>query len=275
MATEGKVPPGDSDPIARRIEDLSRKVDEVRSAAASAKAAGHIMTLLIAVAAVVGVVTLVSPFWGLKEKKHQDELVAALVAEYNATIKADLMKELEESQANTGPVVREILTKKWHERSPEVVDAFSKESSIFTDNVKKLGEKMWQTHIANLDSQIYNRLEKSVPDLADADKTEVVLNNAHEAVNSAVERLISEYLKEHVDSINSIQEQITAFPIPSHIKDKSDDELRDAFSDILITYSTNTLKAGLNPQSRAFLSDLGNSPEDAAASDSEAAEKGN
>ncbi|HNM47843.1 MAG TPA: hypothetical protein PKH51_12555, partial [Candidatus Sumerlaeota bacterium] len=134
---------------------------------------------------------------------------------------------------------------------------FDAETKTFMENVKKMGETMWKDHIQNLDAQIYKRIEERVPELADHEKAEVAITNAHQAVNAAIERLISEYLEEHVNSISSIQEQITNFPIPTHVKDKSDDELRDAFMDLLATYSTNTLKAGLSPQTREFLADLG------------------
>ncbi len=256
MATEGKVPPsGDGDPVARRIADLSKKLDEVKSATASAKAAGHVMTLLLVVAAIFGVVSLASPFWALKERP--EDVKRAMIAEFDKAIKPELMRELEESQSKTGPVVREMIYTKVRERGPEFVDAFDAETKTFMENVKKMGETMWKDHIQNLDAQIYKRIEERVPELADHEKAEVAITNAHQAVNAAIERLISEYLEEHVNSISSIQEQITNFPIPTHVKDKSDDELRDAFMDLLATYSTNTLKAGLSPQTREFLADLG------------------
>lgn len=256
MATEGNVPPsGDGDPIARRIADLSKKLDEVKSATASAKAAGHVMTLLLVVAAIFGVVSLASPFWTLKERP--EDIKRAMIAEFDKAVKPELMRELEESQSKTGPAVRQMVYTKVRERGPEFVDAFDAETKTFMENVKKMGGTMWKDHIQNLDAQIYKRIEERVPELADHDKAEVAITNAHQAVNAAIERLISEYLEEHVNSISSIQEQITNFPIPTHVKDKSDDELRDAFMDLLATYSTNTLKAGLSPQTREFLADLG------------------
>ena len=256
MATEGKVPPsGDGDPIARRIADLSNKLDEVKSATASAKAAGHVMTLLLVVAAIFGVVSLASPFWTLKERP--EEVKRAMIAEFDKSVKPELLRELQESQSKTGPAVRQMVYTKVRERGPEFVDAFDAETKTFMENVKKMGGTMWKDHIQNLDAQIYKRIEERVPELADHEKAEVAITNAHQAVNAAIERLISEYLEEHVNSISSIQVQITNFPIPTHVKDKSDDELRDAFMDLLATYSTNTLKAGLSPQTREFLADLG------------------
>jgi hypothetical protein len=256
MAADGKSPvAGDDAAVARRIADLSRKLDEVSVAASGAKTVGRVMTILIALVAVFSVFRIVLPFDNIRTKPEL--YTKALVEQFNASVYPKLQEEIDESIKKTGPVVQKIATDKIEKRGPEVVRALDTEAKILLESMKGYGEDVWANRIGALNDKIYDRIADKMPELADKDKAEVIVGNAHQAVTGAMERLIAEHMKDHVEAITSIQTEIANFPVPSNVKEMSDEELKSAFMDLISTYSMTTLKGGLTPQTKAFLADLG------------------
>lgn len=255
MASEGNVsPPGDQD-VARRIDSLSRKLDEVNAAAASAKNVGRIMAVLIAVVAIISVVRLIYPFKAIKD--NPTIYANALGNEFETSVYPLLKEKLGESFEKTGPVISSLARKQLEKRQPEIVKALDSEARTLLENLKATAGDLWTTRAQAINDKLYDRIASDFPELAKEDQAEKVIGNAHLAVTGAVERFLHDYMKDHIEAITSIEMQIETFPVPSHIKNMTDAELKAAFMDKISTYSMTTLKGGLQPQTKEFLRDLG------------------
>lgn len=109
----------DLDDLERRISDLGRKVDEASQANASAKTTARIITVLIAITAIIGVWMLISPFY--EAYKNPEPYKRAITTELQENVGPQLQADIQSSLEKVAPEVGRLATAQFQARYEDLV----------------------------------------------------------------------------------------------------------------------------------------------------------
>lgn len=244
----------DLDDLERRISDLSRKVDEASRASASAKTTGRIITVLIAITAIIGVWMLVSPFY--EAYKNPEPYKRAITAELTENVGPQISSHVQKSLEKVGPEVGRLAVDQFQARYEDLVKVLEAETLGLIENLRAFTETELSETVVNVEIEIQNSLATLVPELMDEDQREIILGNAMVAMEGAVKDIIDAKLSNHITLLSEIETKLLQFPIPTEISQRSNDELAADLNDLLGQYSVIALRRTLAPEQKAFLRSL-------------------
>lgn len=239
------------DALAARIDRLNQKMDQAKSAAGTAKAVSIVVAIVIAAAAIIGILILLGPLRAAFN--NPEPYREALLAEFQDSVRPAIEAEI---KANSERILKEVgnsAQAAFQARQEELFIGVNDELRTFTENMQEWGVDQIQTRRQRVRDYIEKAVVAEVPELQDPDKTELILSNAAGAMDSVVTRIMDEYLSGHMALMANIETQIAQFPIPEEYQDMSEDELTQEMVNQLGIYAMSVFADTINPQTRDFL----------------------
>ncbi|CAN5448132.1 hypothetical protein BH09SUM1_BH09SUM1_06020 [soil metagenome] len=231
---DSSVSPADYENLNRRVNELNAKLDAVSAANASTKKLSLVMTILIAVAAIVGVYILLDPF--IQIYKAPGPYQTAIIARAQAELLPTIQAQLQEVITKNAEPLSAIAWKEYKDHESEVVGALGEEGKAMASEVAKFGTDEYEKRRVRLESGIMERLKKEAPALASEEDSEKIMINLKKAVDEAVVMALNEHLTDHITSVSNISEAIQAFPVPEDVHSMSDEELREELTTSIMSY---------------------------------------
>lgn len=248
MASDNPVPPGDGE-LARKMDEINRKLDAVGSANMRTKIVSLVLALAIIGVGVYGVFKVSSPFQ--KAYDEPQKYVEAITAEMEERVLPILQAEGKLLQEKAQPFIIETIQTKFEARQDEIASAAHNQLTTMIDEMKEFAEGEFTTRRDRIEGAILDRVKTEVPELADEANTEIIMVNAQKAMSAAVERIMADHMHSHVESIANIGTRFEMFPIPADLKAMSEDELREELTSALGQYAAGAFRHSLAPQTRA------------------------
>lgn len=257
MAESNAPASGDMEAIAKRVEELNRRLDAANSAVAKQKTISIAMTFVIVIVAVIGVVMIFLP---IKEAYDNQEAYATALQEvFSDRLQPELEALVQDEElAETAQEVGDLVFQKLQERQDEAYGKVSAEVEDFVTVMQAWGENEYETRKNRMTEYIEVKLKEEVPVLEDPENQEEILANLHDALNNIVDKVMMEHLRPHIEHVNSIDRQLREYPIPDDILNMDDLELMDALTNELGVYAMEVLRNNLDPETRrALIQSLG------------------
>ena len=255
MAGDGTAPTSaDVEALARKVAQLNQKLEDYQAAQSQTRWTVRIMTVAILASAIFGVYSLLSPLSKVitEPKPYRD----AILADFNEMVLPRIRRELDESYRKVGPVLLGSIQKSFEKRQPELVRVIDVESQKLLADLMEMTQSELQARLEGMNKKVYDRIIQDIPELKDPSTAETVVGNAQVALESAVNRVIQEKLKRHIDAVLAIERELNAFPIPVEVQKLTDTELGEELVNTLGIYSTFVMRRGLPAEVKQYLSEL-------------------
>ena len=252
---------GDQAAVEARLDELNRKLEQVNAANSSAKVTSRLIAVVIVIVAVFGVYLLVQPFISaFRDEERKQEYMTALQSELEERVLPLVQEEARASLKTAGPEVADLVWKRVKEREEDVVKAVDLEAGLFVENLQAFTEQALADAVVNVQLHIEQTLADKYPELTDEETRTLVLGNATNAVESAVQRTVDERLGDHLQKLSVIETKLAQFPIPDPVAQMSDTELSEEMNRALAEYAILTLSQTLSPEAKDTLSRLAEEP---------------
>ena len=147
------------------------------------------------------------------------------------------------------------------DRQEEIYAVVDQQIQAFVDEMTAWAKNELEYRQGTIKQYIEQEVKATAPALQDEDTAELVMANASDAMEKAVQRLMDKYLDTHIRHLAEIERKIEQFPIPDDIAQMSDQELTDALVAELGSYSMNVFQGSLSPETRDFLREVGEEKE--------------
>lgn len=256
MATDSPAQSsGTGDGAAERLSRLNRKLEEAHSATLRAKNIGRLMSVLVVIAALIGVWILFAPI--KKAFDNPEPYQAAFQKELEETILPKLREELESEEFRA--VLTEIgenAGKTLEARQEEIYAAIDGQIRLFIDNLSEWGGEQLHSRQDRLETHIQQRLYEVLPELQDEEVAELVIANAAAAMEEAIDIVMDRYLGQHIQHLVNLQTQIEQFPVPTHIAAMTEEELVAALQVELGEYAMSVFLTSINPAHTGAMHDV-------------------
>lgn len=245
----------DSEALSRKIALLNQKLDESVAANNSAKSASRLITILIAIAAVGGVILAI--VWPVKSAyDNKDTYRAAMTEMVDSRIQPAFKQELDYVLKETAPKLLTLVRTRFEARQNDIAGTMDREVNLFLENMKKTASDEWAKRGLEIGKKMEARMIKEFPELSLDNKGEVIMGNAQVATENAVRRVIVENLGEHLTHVSEIETTLRLFPVPDHIKQMDSEKLSTYMTETLFHFATNSMKSSLSPAMKDYLGQL-------------------
>jgi len=222
---------GNDNDLARQLERLESKLNDLEAAANGAKMAGRIMTVLVAVVAITMVVMLMGPFHAAYKnpKPFQDKLTKDFQAEANKVLQVELAK----FKGEVVPAYQNALANAGRKREAEIAGLLEREANLLRENVvQDLTDQMLAFQNRLVETQ-KARLEKEFPELADPDQAELILGRLTHVSEAVATRMINDIFGDHYAAITALETSFNSIDVPEKIREMNDDQLGRHVSDLV------------------------------------------
>lgn len=255
MAGDGTAPASaDVEALARKVAQLNQKLEDYQAAQSQTRWTVRIITVAILASAIFGVYSLLSPL--AKVITEPAPYKAAILSDFNEMVLPRVRRELDESYRKVGPALLGSIQKSFEKRQPELVRVIDVESQKLVSDLTEMTQTELQARLEGLNKKVYDRIIQGIPELKDPATSEIVVGNAQVALESAVNRVIQEKLKRHIDAVLAIEQELNTFPIPERLHKLTQAELGDELVNTLGVYSTFIMRRGLPDEVKQYLSEL-------------------
>ncbi len=244
----------DAQGVEQRLETINKKMDEAQSANSSAKNAGRIVTIVVVIAALIGMYLMLSPFY--KAYQEKDKYVAAIQTELTERVQPEAQRQITESVQELAPKVWKESLSRAQGRQEDLMAAVDSELSVLMINLQEFTTEELADSTTEVELHLKKRLGDSFPNLQDEAKREVVLGNASTALEGAAKQVVEEELQSHIDSLSNIETMLIQFPIPDSLEQMSDEELSSEMQRALSNYAIIVLRETMDPRTKEVLSEL-------------------
>lgn len=229
--------PLDSD----RIEILERKLEEAEAEAHRLKVTGRLMTVAVAIVALVMVLILMAPFNNVR--KNPTPYVDALTERAQSRLAPEIKRTGEELYETVLPAYEEALKRLMEQRLPDVVGMVENEGR---EMVVLLAED-FQVKLADLREEMgarqLERLRARMPGIDDPDRIERLL-----LVSEAVaDRIVQDLFQEHYDALTRLELAFDRVEVTEEVADMNAVQLEEHVSALVleyIVYKLNLIREG-------------------------------
>jgi len=233
---------------------LNEKLAAMKAASRTVKRTGRLMAVLVAVVAIGGVYMLLSPL--LSAYNNPEPYQSAFRTEVEKQVLPALITESQTLLKTVGPDILQAIQQKASRRLPEITTKLEQEGRALVQELSAEAKQRLSGRSEKILSRLEKRLAEEIPQAADPKTAELILTNGHKAAQSALDRFLQTYLKDHLNSVTNLQSRIEKFPVPKHIQEMSDDQLREYLTETMGAYATRQMRAAQSPQMKEFLHSL-------------------
>jgi hypothetical protein len=226
----------------------------VRAANSSAKMVARLITVLIVIAAIIGVYWLLSPFW--KAANNPEPYKTAMAEEWKDRIQPNLETELKDSFETAVPEIGKLIVQQLKDNEQKAMATIDAQATLLMENLQQYTETKLADTVVEVEAVMAERLAKMVPDMTDPDTRELVMGNAAVALEGAVSDIVEEKLGRHIKTLSNIETKLIQFPVPDPIQQMSDTELSEELNRALSEYALLTLRQLMTPETKEMLRDL-------------------
>ena len=249
--TPGEIEAGDVLDQARR---LNEKLAAMKAASGTVKRTGRLTAVLVAVVAIGGVYVLLRPL--LSAYNNPEPYQNAFKTEMEKQVLPALQTESQTLLNAVGPDILQAIHQNTSRRLPEITTKLEEEGQALAQELSDEAKLRLSLRSEKMLTRLEMSLAEEIPQAADPNKAELILTNGHKAAQSALDRFLQTYLKDHLSTVTNLQTRIEAFPVPNHIQEMSDDQLREHLTETLGAYATRQMSAARSPQMKEFLNSL-------------------
>ena len=242
---------GDVGDQARR---LNEKLAAMKAASGTVKRTGRLTAVLVAVVAIGGVYVLLRPL--LSAYNNPEPYQNAFKTEMEKQVLPALETESQTLLNAVGPDILQAIQQNTAPRLPEITAKLEQEGQTLAQELSDEAKQRLSGRSEKMMTRLEMSLAGEIPQSTDPNKAELILANGHQAAQSALDRFLQTYLKDHLSSVTHLQSRIEKFPVPKHIQEMSDDQLREYLTETLGAYATRQMSAARSPQMKEFLHSL-------------------
>ncbi|MBX3730484.1 MAG: hypothetical protein KF858_14995 [Candidatus Sumerlaeia bacterium] len=228
MAEPGKT---DSD-LGAVLERIEQKMRGVESAQAKVKVTGRMVSVAIALVAVLMVVILLMPFFGAW--KDRTPYVDAFNENLHSRLIPLVKSEAEQLGKDLMPILQEAGEKWQTEHLPTVMTSIEVEAKILVENLVLKSNEAMETFLENFSQQQYAKLMEAFPQLRDEDQAADMLERLAIVAQGVAERMTDELLTEHFDALVRMEAAFSTIEVPQDIAAMSPGELDEHISALLL-----------------------------------------
>jgi hypothetical protein len=212
------------------------------------------MAVLVVAVAIGGVYVALRPL--LSAYNNLEPYQNALQTEVEKTVMPVIKTESQTLLKTVGPEILQALQQTASHRLPEITAKLQQEGPALAQELSDEAKLRLSGRSEKMLTRLEMRLEEEIPQSADPKKAELILANGHKAAQSALERFLQTYIDDHLGTVTNLQSRIEQFPVPKHIHEMSDDQLRDYLTQTVGAYVARQISAARSPQMREFLHGL-------------------
>ncbi|MBN1867688.1 hypothetical protein JW916_10385 [Candidatus Sumerlaeota bacterium] len=248
-------------PAEREVEsvgDQARRLNEklaaMMAASRTVKRTGRLTAVLVAVVAIGGAYLLLRPL--LAGYHNPEPYRIAFRTELAKQVLPALQTESQTLMDAVGPEILQAIQQNTSGRLPEITTRLEQEGQALAQELSDEAKQRLLSRSEKMQARLETSLVKEIPHLADPEKRELILTNVHKAAQAALDRFLQTYLKDHLSAVTNLQSGIETFPVPKHIQDMTDDQLREHLTETLGAYAMRQMSAARSPQMKEFLHSL-------------------
>lgn len=235
VSGQGSPAGSDMANLARRVEGIERKMAELDAANSSSKSASRAISILILVVALGGLTAIVYPL--IQAARDPKPFADALAKELETRMWPALNTEIQAAIKNSGPKVQEAATKVFEKRQGEVARATEKEVEGLMTDLQAFAQDELVRRTGIVETSLEAQVAEFLPEIKDSEDRTVIMGNAELAASQAVERVVTEKLGHHIETLARIQTQIDQFPVPERLKTMPELELNTELQAALGRYA--------------------------------------
>ncbi|MCB2156678.1 hypothetical protein KQI84_17515 [bacterium] len=222
------------DALQKQLERIDAKIDQMEQASARSKIISRLMTVLIALTAIIMVLLLVKPILqGTLSKEGREPYRAEFERTFKEQIQPMVQDEAKQLAKEVLPVYQEAAMKASETKLPKAISTFESEWQILYGDLQTDLQDRIQVAQEDIVEHQHKRLLEEFPDLKDEAKTEVVLGNLADASSRVSDRIITELFTSHYRAIDRLELNFNSIEVPDHIHSMNDDELGNHVKDLV------------------------------------------
>ncbi len=233
---------------------LNEKFENFQKVTKSSKWINRLMLILVGATFIIGISILFTPFFFAF--KHPEPYKMAIANATKSYICPKLLKETAIMINSVGPELFGLIGERVMSKLPEAGNKVEEEWNLMVKNLTVELENQLDIKREKIYEQLEKLLIHEFPTLADAEKADIILVNAHKATGNVFDMIYQKYLIDHTEEVTKLFNRIEVFPIPEHIQKMENKELIDYLFDIMGLYASQSIKTSMSPNMKRFLQSL-------------------
>jgi len=240
-----------NDNLSQLIKKLDEKLNELQNSTKSAKWTNRIMIVLIVVCVIIGISMLFTPFFCAY--KNPEPYKTAMANSIQTMIFPQLQKEACIMLDSVSPALKTSVTQRVVTNLPDISKKVENEWGLMVENMSGKLDVRMATKGEEISERLKKVLTEEFPDLADPEKSDIIMSNAYKASASVVDKILQKYFADHTEAVIKIHERIDDFHVPEHIKRMENKDLIDYLFDTSALYISQTVKTSMSTNMKSFL----------------------